>query len=180
MLVRRYVRILSTLVYPGYIYIYPYSLQLMYSSYNAHAATCTSLIDKCAFGRNHGDSTSLSSPEPSAHPSVWSGAEAGAEAEGGPTPHLAVCSWQTVAIMLCVLHSLQNIRVWYTVHLYNMIVCFAFTLHFKCRAFSRRFYPEERETQIYRCRYSKDVHRTKCQALTITRLTHSTVHTNHH
>ena len=30
---------------------------------------------------------------------------------------------------------------------------------------------EERET-IYRCRYSKDVHRTKCQALTIIRLTH--------
>jgi hypothetical protein len=32
---------------------------------------------------------------------------------------------------------------------------------------------EEGET-IYRCRYSKDVHvhRTKCQALTIARLTH--------
>ena len=26
---------------------------------------------------------------------------------------------------------------------------------------------------IYRCRYIKDVHRTKCQTLTITRLTHS-------
>ena len=31
---------------------------------------------------------------------------------------------------------------------------------------------EERDT-IYRRRYSKDVHRTKCQALTIARLTHS-------
>ena len=30
-----------------------------------------------------------------------------------------------------------------------------------------------RETTIYRCRYSRDVHRTKCQALTIARLTHS-------
>ena len=29
------------------------------------------------------------------------------------------------------------------------------------------------ETTIYLCRYSKDVHRTKYQALTITRLTHS-------
>ena len=28
-------------------------------------------------------------------------------------------------------------------------------------------------TTIYRCRYSKDVHRTKCQALTIARLTRS-------
>jgi hypothetical protein len=26
---------------------------------------------------------------------------------------------------------------------------------------------------MYRCRYSKDVHRTKCQELTIARLTHS-------
>ena len=32
---------------------------------------------------------------------------------------------------------------------------------------------EEGETTIYLCRYSKDVHRTKCQALTIVRLTHS-------
>ena len=51
--------------------------------------------------------------------------------------------------------------------------------------FCRRFIPkivdsssdkvhlsEERET-INRCRYSKDVHRYKCQALTITRLSHS-------
>ena len=32
---------------------------------------------------------------------------------------------------------------------------------------------EERETTIYCCRYSKDVHRTKCQAPTIARLIHS-------
>ena len=32
---------------------------------------------------------------------------------------------------------------------------------------------EEGETTIYRCRYSKDDHRTKCQALTIVSLTHS-------
>ena len=32
---------------------------------------------------------------------------------------------------------------------------------------------EESETTIYRCWYSKDVHRTKCQALTVARLTHS-------
>ena len=31
---------------------------------------------------------------------------------------------------------------------------------------------EEGETTIYLRRYSKDVHRTECQALTITRLTH--------
>ena len=56
------------------------------------------------------------------------------------------------------------------------------TFSFTFRAFGRRFYPndlqsvhlsEERETTIYRCRYSKDVQRTKCQALTIPRLTHS-------
>uniref|UniRef100_A0A8C4ZFI8 Thyroglobulin n=1 Tax=Gadus morhua TaxID=8049 RepID=A0A8C4ZFI8_GADMO len=33
--------------------------------------------------------------------------------------------------------------------------------------------PQGAETTIYRCRCSKDVHGTKCQALTITRLTHS-------
>ena len=32
---------------------------------------------------------------------------------------------------------------------------------------------EKRETTIYRCGYSRDIHRTMCQALTITRLTHS-------
>ena len=32
---------------------------------------------------------------------------------------------------------------------------------------------EERETTIYRCRYIKDVHRSKCQAPTIARLTPS-------
>ena len=32
---------------------------------------------------------------------------------------------------------------------------------------------EEGETTLDLCRYSKDVHRTKCQALTIVRLTHS-------
>ena len=30
-----------------------------------------------------------------------------------------------------------------------------------------------KEKQQYRCRYIKDVHRTKCQALTIAWLTHS-------
>ena len=32
---------------------------------------------------------------------------------------------------------------------------------------------EERETAVYLCRYSKDVHKTKCQALAIASLTHS-------
>ena len=34
-------------------------------------------------------------------------------------------------------------------------------------------FSEEGVTTIYRYRYSKDVHRIKCQALTIARLTHS-------
>ena len=53
---------------------------------------------------------------------------------------------------------------------------FTFTL----RAFSKRFYPKrfticqkKDKTTIYRCWCSKDVHRTKCQALSIVRLTHS-------
>ena len=45
------------------------------------------------------------------------------------------------------------------------------TLRFTFRAFSRRFYPKWltvstfviRSETIYRCRYSKDVHRTKCK-----------------
>ena len=53
-------------------------------------------------------------------------------------------------------------------------VLHTFTLKLKFK-FSRRFYPtelqsvhlsEERETTTHCCRYSKDVHRTKCQALT--------------
>ena len=53
---------------------------------------------------------------------------------------------------------------------------------FTFRAFCRQFYPKRltisrfvrrRETTICLCLYSKDVHRTKCQALIITRLTHS-------
>ena len=61
---------------------------------------------------------------------------------------------------------------WYT---------FAIDLHLDLRAFSRCFNPkqftirghlsEARETKIYRCWYSKDVHRTKCQALAIVRIT---------
>ena len=35
------------------------------------------------------------------------------------------------------------------------------------------YFSGERETTVYLCHYSKDVHRTKCQALSITRLTHS-------
>ena len=33
---------------------------------------------------------------------------------------------------------------------------------------------EERETELYRRRYSKDIHRNMCQALTIAKLTHTT------
>ena len=56
------------------------------------------------------------------------------------------------------------------------------TFTFTLKLFSRRFYPkrhyiplsEEGEPTIYRCRsVSTDVHRTKCQTLTIARLTHT-------
>ena len=52
------------------------------------------------------------------------------------------------------------------------------------KAFSRRFYPKRltistfviRSATIYRCRYRKDVHRTKCTtSTTIARLTNSRV-----
>ena len=46
---------------------------------------------------------------------------------------------------------------------------------FTCRAFSRHFYNQyicQKKVKHYGyCGYSKDVHRTKCKALTITRLT---------
>ena len=41
------------------------------------------------------------------------------------------------------------------------------------KATYNKLVPEKRETTIYFCRYSEDVHRSKCQSLTITRLTHS-------
>ena len=49
------------------------------------------------------------------------------------------------------------------------------TVSLTLRAFSRRFYPKHliisellrRREKLYRCWFSKDVHRTKCQALTI-------------
>ena len=53
---------------------------------------------------------------------------------------------------------------------------------FTLRAFSRRFNAkrltiqyicQKKETTIYHCPYSKDIHRTKCLALTIVSLTHS-------
>ena len=46
---------------------------------------------------------------------------------------------------------------------------------FKQTLLSKVHLTEERETTIYGCRYSKDVHRTQCHALTITSLTHSCI-----
>ena len=65
---------------------------------------------------------------------------------------------------------------------YSKYYLYFYFLHFG--AFSRCFYPKRlaiitflrrrRNNHIlYCCRYSKDVHRTKCQALTIVRFTHS-------
>ena len=68
----------------------------------------------------------------------------------------------------------------------DMLSSTVFTFTLTLRAFSRHFYPkqltisihmsEEKYTTLYHCRYSEDVHRTKCQALTIVnplaRLTH--------
>ena len=39
--------------------------------------------------------------------------------------------------------------------------------------YNRYIRQKKRETTVYLCRYRKDAHRTKCQALTIARLTHS-------
>ena len=89
------------------------------------------------------------------------------------------------SITLLVYHN--NIPTTQDSNTYTYICVTIVILTFTFRAFSRRFYPEwltrsifvrrerekTRKTTIYLCQYSKDVHRTKCQALTITRLTHS-------
>ena len=41
------------------------------------------------------------------------------------------------------------------------------------KATYNKYICQKKATTIYRCQYSKDVHRAKCQALTISRLTHS-------
>ena len=55
-------------------------------------------------------------------------------------------------------------------HLADTFIQSDFQLHFNLNYNSSTF-SKKRET-IHSCRYSKDAHRTKCQALTITRLTH--------
>ena len=54
----------------------------------------------------------------------------------------------------------------------NAFICMAFSRYFNPSDLQRVDLPEEGET-IYRCRYDKDVDRTKCKTLTISRLTHS-------
>ena len=67
-------------------------------------------------------------------------------------------------------------------HSHLPLFTFTFTFIFTFRSFSRRFYQKRvtistfvrrRKTTIYCCQDSKEVHRTKCRALTISRLTRS-------
>ena len=58
-----------------------------------------------------------------------------------------------------------------TQYFYCVLLVISFKFTFTFRAFSRHFYPKRltistfvtRSASIYRCRYRKDVHRTKCK-----------------
>ena len=97
--------------------------------------------------------------------------------------HVVSTAWSYAPKQNDAAATMQRLK--YTLHGMSTTVLLSphwFTFTFTSRAFSRCFYPKQltistfvrrRERTIYLCGYSKDVHRTKCQALTITRLTHS-------
>ena len=83
----------------------------------------------------------------SSTPGVWSGANT------PPTSRRGWCSWMVGGGGGEYIHIKQTLLSKAT---YNKYIC-----------------QKKGKQQYIRCRYSKGAHRTKCQALTITRLTHS-------